>query len=450
MAQVQDSKMSKGRHVVIVGAGPVGCLLARLMARRGYRIDVYDSRPEIPLSEPSMGSRSINLSLSPRGMKALRHAGLEDAILNAAVPMRMRVLHDAAGRQATFAYGKEHWRTYSIERNRLNRILALAAAETGAVRFHYEQRCLHYDTSANTVLFADAAGMQKSVQADLVVAADGAYSAIRTALTRQPQFDYTQQWNANGYKELTFRPIEGEYAFEPGAIHIWARNGFFMIALPNTDRTFRGTLVMPLQGESSFASLDTPEKIEAFLSVQFPDAFPHLCGSMEEFLQKPIGNMVTVRCGSYHWRDSVVLMGDAAHAMTPFMGQGVNMGLEDCQIFEGLLERYQDDLSQALPAYTAVRRQDGEAAADLSLANFAELAGHEASRRTVLLKLLRNWLHRLSPRLVSPPPIVLVNFLNVSYAEAKEAGKRKGWVWPFHNPALALRRSHASASAAKR
>jgi kynurenine 3-monooxygenase len=361
--------MAGGRRVAVVGAGPVGCAAAEIMASRGFGVDLYERREVKPGSADHEG-RTINLSLSPRGMRTLDRLGVGDAVRARSVPMVARAFHPRAGGLVVQPYGAPEHRTFSIARDELNRLLLEHALLRPEVRLHDRHLCYELDVFSNHLVFKCPDGQIDAVDADVVVGADGVASEVRTALIRAPRVDFTKLAFAGGYRELTVLARDGDYAFRGDAIHIWPRGDFFMVALPNLDKRLRATLVLP---DARLAALDTPDALAAFLREQLPDAAPHLAESADQLLLRPVGDIVTVRVGACHWRDRVVLLGDAAHSVVPFMGQGVNLGLEDCAVFADLLDEQQGDLGSVFAELTRRRVPEGLACADLSMSNFREL-----------------------------------------------------------------------------
>ncbi len=355
------------KRAAIVGAGPVGCLAAEVLASRGFRVDLYDKR--VALEQPASG-RSINLSLNPRGMGVLDRFGTGAAVREVSVPMVARAFHPRHHEVSIQPYGKPEWMTYSITRDALNQTLLTLVQRRPEVRLHCGYVCLHADLHQSTLTMRSLDGRVKTVTADLIIGTDGVASAVRAALVRVPRTNFAKIVFPGGYRELTLRGAAGDFPFCGNAIHIWPRGDFFMVALPNRDRTLRGTLVLP---DDRARELRTAAALDAFLTTYFPDILPYLAEMAEELLQRPVGEIVTVRCEVLHYAGSVLLLGDAAHSVVPFMGQGVNLGLEDCAVLAGLLDEHGTDLEQAFAAVTEQRLPEGLACADLSEWNYKEL-----------------------------------------------------------------------------
>jgi len=356
-------------RVVIAGGGPVGCLAANVFAARGYRVDLYEKRPAIS-GAPRASGRTINLSLNPRGIRALDRFGVGTAVRDASVPMLARAFHPRTGEVSIQPYGKPDWQTWSITREELNQKLLALALRRPEVRVHFDYSVLDVDLNRRVLTMRHADGNLHSVEADLIVGADGVASAVRSSLLRMPRINFAKTVFPGGYRELTLRAATGDYPFYGNAIHVWPRGDFFMVALPNRDRTLRATLILP---NARNQELITPQAMHAFLATHLPDTLPFLTETPAELLRKPVGEIVNVRCDVFHHRDTVLLLGDAVHAVVPFMGQGVNIGLEDCMALDQVLDDHGGDLETAFAAFSRMRLSEGLACADLSEKNLHEL-----------------------------------------------------------------------------
>lgn len=418
--------MTDSTHIVIVGAGLSGSLLACMLGKRGCRVDVYERRPD-PRARGFIGGRSINLALSTRGITALRQVGLDETVLAQSIPMYGRFMHDHSG----FITGQRYSRNKddairSVSRGGLNMVLLDAAQAIDGVDIHFGQRCedVDPDTSSATFIDEDTLGEHR-VEADIIIGADGAFSAVRNRLQKSDRFNYSQRYLEHGYKELTIPPgADGEFAIEPNALHIWPRGGFMMIALPNLDRSFTCTCFWPFEGDNSFASMQSPDDIAAFFQREFPDAVSHMPTLVEDFQTNPTSSLMTVRCNPWHIDGRVALLGDAAHAIVPFYGQGMNAAFEDCTVLTRLLDELSDDWPATLRAFSRQRKPDADAIADLALENFIEMRDRVASGAFLLRKKVDRTLHGLLPRWYTPL-YNLVSFSSVPYAEARRRGERQ-------------------------
>jgi kynurenine 3-monooxygenase len=448
-----------GKKALIVGAGLAGSLMACYLARQGYDVAVYERRPD-PRRKGYAGGRSINLALSARGLKGLAGVGLDKVVLAESIPMRGRMVHSTrvvrrpahpGGTRVELAfqpYSKNRADAInSVSRARLNLILIEAAAAYPNVRFYFDQRCIDADLDAPAVVFKDGrppeeggAGLVARVEADLVVGADGAFSAVRGRMQVQDRFEYSQSYLGHGYKELHIPPRVGvgepDFAMEPNALHIWPRGSSMMIALPNADRSFTCTLFWPFEGSPhSFAALRTAEQVERFFKAHYPD-FPSLSPTyVEDYLRNPVSSLVTIRCWPWHFAGrqpralpggigGTVLLGDAAHAIVPFFGQGMNAAFEDCVALAECLDEHAGDLTRALPQFEAMRKEHADAIADMALENFVEMRDRVASTWFLYQKRLGHLMHALFPR-AWVPLYNMISFTTIPYADARRFAQRR-------------------------
>lgn len=403
-------------RVAIVGAGLTGPLLAIFLARRGHEVTLYERRPDPRRADLDAG-RSINLALSVRGIDALERAGLADAVLAKALPMRGRILHDTAGGTAFQSYSADGQRAInSVSRAGLNRQLVDAAAGEASIEFRFDHRLTGLDHERGEVRF-DTPDGAVSAEHDVVIGADGAYSVVRERLTHVEGTDFSQTFLPWGYKELSIPARDGDFALDPGALHIWPRGGSMMIALPNLDRSFTATLFWPNEGPSGFAGLDSDDAITARFRRDYPDALAMMPDLPAQFREHPVGALVTVHC--WPWvRGRTALIGDAAHAIVPFYGQGMNCGFEDVVEMDRCLAETGDDWATALPRYAERRRPNADAIADLALDNFVEMRDRVASP---VFRTQKRAEHALERRL--PEHFVslyeLVSFSTVPYSQVR-------------------------------
>lgn len=363
--------MSK-RSVTILGAGLVGSVLAVLLRKRGYEVTVYERRPDMRKEAVGAG-RSINLAMSNRGWKALELAGLRDDIEAIAIPMPGRFLHQEDGSSAFQAYGKNGEAIYSVSRGELNKKLMDLAEQHGAT-IHFNQRCSRVDIAANKIYLQDEQGAEREVPCDLLFGADGAFSSLRTAMSYQDRTNFSQYYIDAGYKELNIPAgPDGSWQIEKNALHIWPRHNYMMIALPNIDGSFTCTLFFPFEGDPSFSSIKTAEDVSAFFLSQFPDAVPLMPTLVEDFMNNPVSSLITTRIFPWKYQDKSCLIGDAAHAIVPFYGQGMNAGFEDCSVLEELMAQHGDDWQVILDQFQQLRKPNGDAVAELALNNFIEM-----------------------------------------------------------------------------
>lgn len=404
--------------VIIVGGGLAGSLMAVFLAQRGFLVEVYEYRPDIRTAEVDKG-RSINMALSTRGLAALEAVGLRQGIEDLCIPMHGRFVHPLNGTGNLQPYGMEGQFINSISRSLLNQFLLDAAEKYDNVSFYFQHRCTGVDLKTGNVTFENLATRQSLTRpSQLVVGADGAYSAVRQQMQKTPYFDYEQQYLNHSYKELTMPPADnGEFRLEPNALHIWPRHEYMLIALPNLDRTFTCTLFMPFSGDVSFESLRTPEDVHAFFSKEFPDAVANLPGLTDQFFTNPTSSLVTIRCNPYHYGSRAVLIGDAAHAMVPFYGQGMNAAFESCLLLDQIIDQYGDDWELVLSEFSKQRKANADAISLMAQENYLEMRSKVASSAFIFRKKLEKTLHRLFPK-GWIPLYTMVTFMTLPYAEA--------------------------------
>lgn len=360
------------RQVSILGAGLVGSLLSIILRKKGYDVTVYERRPDMRKATIGAG-RSINLAMSARGWKALDLAGLRADLEAIAIPMYGRFLHQADGSTAFQPYSKNNDAIYSVSRGELNKSL-MTLAEKNGVTIHFDQRCTKVDVPNNTINLTDSGNNTQSVTSDLLFGADGAFSALRTSYTHMDRVNSSQQYLEYGYKELCIPPdAAGKMQMEREALHIWPRGNFMMIALPNTDGTFTCTLFMPFEGEVSFANIKTEADVNNFFDKYFADAKAMMPTLIEDYFSNPTASLITTHVFPWHYQDKNALIGDAAHAIVPFYGQGMNAGFEDCSVLAGLIDKHDHNWSAIMPEYQLKRKKNGDAVAQLALNNFIEM-----------------------------------------------------------------------------
>ncbi|MBL0743389.1 FAD-dependent oxidoreductase [Chryseolinea lacunae] len=414
--------MKTDKHIAIAGAGPVGSLLALYLAKRGYRVDVFERRPDLR-AETLQAGRSINLALSTRGIRALDEVGLGDALRRVAIPMHGRVMHSVQGQISSLPYGKQGQFINSISRSGLNVVL-INGAEAQGVNFHFNQRVAHVDLQKTTLTLQQNGG-EKKLAFDAIIGADGAFSAVRAALQFTDRVDYSQDYIDHGYKELHIPAgPNGSFLLEKNALHIWPRESFMMIALPNPDGSFTCTLFFPFEGATSFASLKTNEDIVAFFKNTFPDAVALMPDLLHDYQTNPTSSLVTMKC--YPWvKNKTLVIGDAAHAVVPFYGQGMNAGFEDCRVLNELLDTHHDDWDVVLPMFQSQRKQDTDAIAQLALDNFIEMRDLVADADFLLRKKIEARLHELYPEQWIPQYSMVTFHDTIRYSEAQALGRKQ-------------------------
>jgi kynurenine 3-monooxygenase len=418
------AKMKK--DITIVGAGLVGSLLSIYLAKRGHNVKVYERRSDMRKEKVAAG-RSINLALSDRGLLALEKVGLIDEIKKISIPMRGRFIHNLDGSTAFQPYGKEGQYINSVSRAALNKRLMDIAEENG-VTIYFNEKLARLDWEKDVIEFDNIKGENiPSSKTDMVFAADGAFSAARMQHQLQHnKFDFQQYYIDCGYKELTIpATTEGEFAMEVNALHIWPRKDYMLIALPNLDKSFTCTLFFPFEGEASFSKLDTEEKVKNFFEKTFPDAVPLMPDYVKEFFSNPTSSLVTVKCFPWIREDKFALIGDAAHAIVPFFGQGMNCGFEDCRILDELIEKNGDNWTTILQQYQTLRKPDADAIADLAVNNFTEMREKTADPKFLLQKKIEARLQEKYPDKWIPAYSQVTFSPHIRYSEALQRGQRQ-------------------------
>ena len=435
---------------ILIGSGLAGGLLAAYLGRRGYDVDLYERRAD-PREGNIIGGRSINLALSTRGIHALEQLGIADEVLQHAIPMRGRMIHDKPGNLHFAPYDVDpNKHINSIGRAALNTAVIEAAQRYPNVRVHFNHRCTDVDlTEATAHLVASGveaavsatnpdssveAGVSPAdpvrqvieVSADAIIGVDGAFSAVRQSMHKKlADFEYDESYLAHGYKELTIPPaLDGSWRMEKEALHIWPRKSFMMIALPNPDGSFTCTLFWEFEGPRSFASTKTDDDVRRFFDEEFPDAVPLMPALLEDFKNNPTGSLVTIRCAPWYHKDKVALVGDAAHAVVPFYGQGMNAAFEDCVVLDECLAEFPDNRERAFAEYFARRKENADALADLAVENFIEMRDKTASRTFRAKKKLDHALEAALPGIYLPL-YTMVTFTRIPYAEAAQRARRQ-------------------------
>ena len=420
---VEPARVPHEGSVTVVGAGPTGALLAILMQRRGLKVALYDNRRD-PRDHAGDSGRSINLALADRGIHALKAVGVWEAIVEALVPMRGRCIHELNGNESLQLYGQRPSEViYSISRHRLNQVLLAVAAELPDVSLHFEHRLEDLDVATGTAIIRDTRRNRLlTVPMQPLVAADGAGSTARRRLTALGLIDSAETDLDHGYKELSIPAgPEGSYRMAPDALHIWPRGNFMLIALPNTDGSFTATLFLSKHGAVSFAALTTADSIDEFLRSEFPDVFPMMPEGIAEFQANPTGSLGTVSAGRWNVAGMAALIGDAAHAIVPFHGQGMNCCFEDCLEFDACLGR--NTTWQALFAdFFAARKPNTDSIAAMALENYLEMRERVVDPKFRLQQTLALELERRHPERFIPRYSMVMFHHEIPYRTAEQRG----------------------------
>ena len=376
--------MNKQQNILIVGAGLCGSLLALRLGQRGFNVSVYEMRPDLRKVDISAG-RSINLAFSDRGNKAMKLVSIEDKVKALCIPMNGRMIHDKEGHTFLSNYsGRDHEYINSVSRGGLNALLLDEAEKHKNVSIYFNKKCKSVDFKNTTALFKDYETKSEFIEdADVIIATDGAGSAMRKSyyLAKKFLFSFSQDYLTHGYKELSILPTKtGDFKTYKNALHIWPRGTFMLIALPNLDGSFTVTLFLSYdEGAYNFNNLTTPEIVSEFFQKEFPDALQLMPNLIEDFFNNPTAPLGTVKCSPWHYKGNTLLMGDSAHAIVPFYGQGMNASFEDVVEFDAVLDQDLESWEAVFRTYEATRKKDTDAIADLAIDNFHEMKDHVAN-----------------------------------------------------------------------
>jgi kynurenine 3-monooxygenase len=405
----------------VAGGGPVGSLLAIVLARHGYKVGLYEGRPDSRVTNIYQG-KSINIALSDRGWHSLAEIGVGPDAKEHAIPMYRRAIHDIDGTLSEIPYGKEDQAIWSVSRGGINQQLLDIAESEPSVETFFEHRLVdvNFETAAAVFRVGDE---QVEVGADYLFGADGANSKVRRLAHDLPRFSYSQTYMPQSYIELNIPAnADGSHRLEKNALHIWPRKDFMLIALPNPDGSFTCTLFLNYSGEPSFESLAERADVERFFNDNFADAMQHLEDPVDTFMAKTAAPLFLVQVFPWSFNNRVGLIGDAAHAIVPFYGQGMNCGFEDCAELNRLIDTHDHDWDAIFPAYGKARKPNGDAIAELSKRNFVEMSDLSGDKRFQLQKKIEAKFHDLHPELWTPLYSLVTFSPEVPYAEALRMG----------------------------
>ena len=415
------------KKVTIVGAGLVGSLLSIYLSKRGYKVNVFERRADMRLETMSAG-RSINLALSDRGWRGLEGVGIADEIKKISIPMYGRFIHHKDGTNAYQPYGKDNQAIYSVSRADINMKLMDLAEQQENVNIQFNKKCTLINRKDLAITFEDNLTKETSnTSADLLFGADGAFASSRLSIQLQSdRFEYNQHYIDCGYKELIIPAGKnGEFLLDKNALHIWPRGSFMMIALPNPDGNFTCTLFLPFEGEKSFSNLKTDKQVEDFFKSEFSDAFTLMPTLISDFKTNATASLVTVKCFPWVFDNKIGLIGDAAHAIVPFYGQGMNCGFEDCVVLNELIEKHNDDWDIIFPEYEQLRKPDGDAIADLAIANFVEMRDKTADPKFILQKKIEAKFSQHYPDKWIPLYSMVTYSPHIRYSTALKEGQKQ-------------------------
>ncbi|MDT0540986.1 NAD(P)/FAD-dependent oxidoreductase [Croceitalea sp. P059] len=408
------------KEIAIIGSGLVGSLLAIYLRRRGHDVTVFDRRPDIRTIEFS--GRSINLAMSNRGWKSLQGVGIEDVIKKIAIPLDKRAMHVIDTPVYFQKYGKDNEAIWSISRGILNRKMIDLAEEAG-VDFKFNEKVWDVNLPEAKIYTGESEKSEwAEYQFDLVFGCDGAFSRVRHKMQRRSRFDYSQDFIDVGYKELTIPPNEdGTHKLDKNSFHIWPRGKFMLIAMPNLDGSFTCTLFMPFDGEVSFEKITTKKEAKVFFKTYFPNVQKEIENLIEDFFKNPTSAMVTMKCYPWTYWDKVALVGDSAHAIVPFYGQGMNAGFEDIFKLNELISIHGDNWEAIFSAYQLERKPNADAIAELSYRNFIEMSSKTADPIFLLQKKIEKYFAEKHPDKWLPV-YSRVTFSDKPYTEALQIG----------------------------
>jgi len=404
--------------IVILGSGLAGSLLSSMLADRGFKVEVYEKRAD-PRSSSLLEGRSINLALSHRGINALKYASAFESIKPSLIPMMGRMMHDAEGNLTYQAYGNEDQYINSVSRNDLNCNL-ISIAEAKGVTFHFNRKCVDISFDEMKLTTQNQNGDFYNDHAEVIIGSDGAFSALRNKYLYFDRFSYSQQYIEHGYKEFRMPSIDNEFAMEENYLHIWPRGNYMMIALPNPDKSFTCTLFYPFEGANSFNAIQKDDDIEQLFEKDFRDMKDKIPDYLEQYNKNPASSLVTVRCFPWNYKNTMVI-GDAAHAIVPFYGQGMNAAFEDCRLLVEMGEKLNFEWEVLFDEFSRTRKKDADAIADLALKNFIEMRDQVADDGFLERKKADALLHQqFKDDWI--PMYTQVSFTDIPYSEAKNSG----------------------------
>jgi kynurenine 3-monooxygenase len=413
----------KAKKISIIGGGLSGSLLSIYLAKRGFEVHLFERRPDLRTAKIYAG-RSINLALSTRGLNALKKIGLDEEILEDAIPMSGRMMHGKSSELNYQPYGQDGQAINSVSRGRLNLKLIELTSNYPNIHLYFNAKCIDVDMDQCIAKFEMEDGCEQTFKSDHIIGTDGAFAATRGKMQITDRFNYSQSYLHVGYKELVIPAAgPGQFQMEKNALHIWPRGSFMMIALPNPAGDFTCTLFMPFEGEFGFSKLRTEADVMGFFKTHFPDTLPLMPTLVEDFFANPTSSLVTVRCYPWVRKDKLALLGDAAHAIVPFYGQGMNCSFEDCVVLDECIEAYGDDWEKIFDEYQKLRKPNADAISELAIQNYYEMADKVGDKHFLHKKHIEHELSALYPDKYKSQ-YELTTFSLSPYSYALEQGKK--------------------------
>ena len=406
--------------ITLIGAGLAGCALGMYLAKRGFKVDIYERRPDIRKVD-FRGGRSINLTLSARGIHVLKQLNLYKKVMKIAIPLKGRTIHSINGNLTFQPYGtKSEEVLYSIDRNKFNYLLLDEIEKQENLQIHFNQKCMDMDFDRQELkLRHEITGKETIVKGTPVIGTDGSASSLRMAMLRVRGFNFSQSYLDHGYKELTIAAGQNnQFLMDKNSLHIWPRGQYMLNGFPNLDGTFTCILFAPFHGEYSFESLDRKEKVVDFFKTQFPDVLPLMPNLVEKYFEKNAGSLITIKCNPWYIEDKALILGDAAHAIVPFYGQGMNCALEDCAYLDECVEKYGNNWKKVFQEFEKLRKVNTDAIADMSVENYIELRDRVSDPKFLLKKKVELVLGEKYPRIFTPK-YSMIAFGRIPYSEAQ-------------------------------
>ena len=413
------------KRVLVIGAGLVGSVLSIFLAKRGYRVEVFERLPDFrKISLPP--GRAINLTLCERGFNALDRVGVGEIVRKACVPVYGRLIHNIDGGLVFQPYGNNNEAIFCVKRGDLNNVLLDFAEQTCGVEFHFNKKCVSIDLAGAAIETEDlGSGAVDRYCGELLFGSDGAYSAVRQQLQKARRFNYSQQHWEQGYKELSVPACEADdWTRWKNVLHIWPRGNYMLIGFPNLDGSFTCSLHLPFEGEPSFDSIRDGSGVMNLFQAAFPDVTARMTNLVDDFFTGPPSSMVTIKCSPWVFQDRVALIGDAAHSIFPSYGQGANAGFEDCAVLDGLIDRYGEDWATILAEYEKQRKPNTDAIADLCVEHFIELRDLVGNPGFLLRKQIERKINQIYPEKYKDL-YSMITFTSLPYTEAMKINQEQ-------------------------